>query len=370
MSHKTDSLKVLVAMSGGVDSSVAAALLNERGYQVTGVTMRIWDGQTRPVSGKDNTCFGPGEVANIETARRVARTLGITHHVIDLRQEYKDEVLDYFCHEYLSGRTPNPCPQCNRRVKFAAMPQKARENGIEFDHFATGHYARVECDEASHRYRLRKARDRAKDQSYFLSSLSQEQLSRSLFPIGGYTKVEVRGMAAGLGLDVASKPGSQDFIGSDYPPLAERARPGPIRDRAGNELGQHHGFQFCTIGQRHGLGIPAREALYVLEINPDENTVTVGSKAELYGDELIASRLNWIAIGKLEKPQIFKVKIRYRHQEASALVTPVSQDRLYVKFTEPQLAITPGQTLVLYTGDMVVGSGIIEKAGKAPARNK
>jgi len=357
-----NNINVLVAMSGGVDSSVAAALLKEKGYLVSGVTMKIWDGETLPGERTRHACYGPGEEEDIEDARRVSQILGIPFHIIDLRREYKTEVLDYFYHEYLSGRTPNPCLICNRMVKFDALLRKARESGIEFDYFATGHHARVKYSKDSNRYLLKKAKDPGKDQSYFISSLSQEQLGGLLFPIGDYTKDEVRSIARDLGLGVDDKPESQDFIDGDYHPFVESAQPGPILNKQGDIVGEHRGIPFYTVGQRRGLGIANREPLYVTDIEPETNTVTVGIREEVYRDELTASGLNWIAIEKLERPIKVRAKIRYLHQEASAEVTPVNKDRVYVKFNEPQMAITPGQAVVFYEGDVVVGSGIIEKA--------
>jgi len=358
------SYKVAVAMSGGVDSSVAAALLKEQGYQVSGVTMKIGAGEVFSGEGRRHGCYGPGEEKDIEDARKVAQTLGIPFYVFDLRQEYKAEVLDYFCHEYLSGRTPNPCIKCNRQIKFDALVEKARDSGIEFDYFATGHYVRIEYDESKHRYLLKKARDLTKDQSYFLFSLSQGQLGRSLFPVGDYTKEVVRKMASDFGLGVDKKPESQDFIAGGYFPLVKAAQPGPILDKTGNMLGEHRGVSFYTVGQRTGLGISAKEPLYVTDINLERNAIIVGSKEELYHDELIASGLNWIAIERLQQPANVKTKIRYRHQEAEAVIAPLDEDKVYIRFKEPQMAITPGQAVVFYDDDTVIGGGTVERTGR------
>ncbi len=361
-------LKVVVAMSGGVDSSVAAALLKEQGYQVSGVTMKIWGGGDSPDEGTRHGCYGPGEEEDIEDARRTAQALGIPYYVFDLRQEYQTEVLDYFNHEYLSGRTPNPCLRCNHRVKFGALLKKTRDGGIEFDYFATGHYARLEYDESKRRYLLKKARDSSKDQSYFISSLSQDQLAYSLFPIGDCTKQEVRKLATDFGLAVNNKPESQDFIAGGYSSLVPAAPPGPILNKQGDILGTHQGIQSYTIGQRRGLGIPTREPLYVTDINPENNAITVGSQEEVYRDTLIASELNWIAIEGLKRPAKFTAKIRYRHNETEATVTPLNENRVHVKFERPQMAITPGQAVVFYSGDVVVGGGTIEKSGAEVSR--
>jgi tRNA-specific 2-thiouridylase len=357
--------KVAVAMSGGVDSSVAAALLKEKGYEVIGVTMKVWDGETLPANGTRHACYGPGEEEDLEDARKVAQVLGIPLNIFNLRQEYKIEVLDYFCHEYLSGRTPNPCIRCNRRVKFDALLRKARDTGIEFDYFATGHYARVEHDEGRSRYLLKKAKDMAKDQSYFLFALSQEQLSNSLFPLGNHTKEEVRKMARDLELGIDDKPESQDFFAGDYSSLLGKvARPGPILNKEGEILGEHRGIPFYTIGQRKGLGISSKEPLYVTAIDQGKNVIVVGPKEEVYGDELVAMELNWIAIQELSRPVDLKAKIRYLHKEAEAMVIPLDEDKVHVKFKEPQMAITPGQAVVFYDDDTVIGGGTIERAGR------
>ncbi len=358
-------------MSGGVDSSITAALLKEKGYEVIGITMRIWGGEALNTEGTHHGCYGPWEDKNIEDARKVTQILGIPFYIFDLREEYKIEVLDYFRREYLLGRTPNPCVRCNRRVKFDALVKKAWESGIGFDYFATGHYVQVEYDRSKQRYLLKKARDLKKDQSYFLFSLSQEQLSRSLFPLGNYLKEDVRGMARSMELGISDKPESQDFATGDYPFLFHNThtmeagtRPGPILDRQGHILGEHHGIPFYTIGQRKGLGISSGERLYVTAIYPEKNTIVVGTKREVYGDNLIASGLNWITIGELRQPIEIKAKIRYLHKEAEAVVTPLGGDKACVKFKEPQMAITPGQAIVFYDGDIVVGGGTIEQAGK------
>ncbi len=334
-------MKVAVAMSGGVDSSVAAALLKEKGYQVSGVTMKIWGGGSLTEGKRRHGCYGPGEDEDIEDARRVAQTLGIPFHVIDLRQEYQAEVLDYVRHEYLSGRTPNPCLRCNHKIKFDALLKKAQDSGVEFDYFATGHYARVEYSESRHRYLLKKARDLSKNQSYFISYLSQERLSRLLVPIGDYTKEEVRKKAACFGLGIADKPDSQDFIAGGYFSIVEAAPPGQILDEQGNILGSHRGIPFYTVGQRKKLGIAAREPLYVTRIDPDKNAIIVGSKEETYRDELIASGMNWIAIEELKQPINAKARIRYLHKEAEAIIKPLDGDKVYIKFDKPKMAITP-----------------------------
>ena len=357
--------RVLVAMSGGVDSSVAAALLMEEGHEVSGVTMKVWDEGDVLAGAERHGCYGPGEQDDIEDARAVAQALGIPFRVLDLRREYRAQVLDYFRREYLRGRTPNPCVRCNRWVKLGAMLARAREDGLQFDYFATGHYARVAYDGGSGRYLLKKARDLSKDQSYFLCALSQEQLGRCLFPLGDHTKEEVRDRAHALGLAVRDKPESQDFIGDgDYSAfLGASPGPGPITDSQGNVLGEHRGIPFYTIGQRRGLGIAARQPLYVTAIDPGRNTIVAGPREEVYASELVASELNWIAVESLERPARMKARIRYRHEEAEALVTPLDGGSVHVRFALPQMAVTPGQAVVFYDGDVVVGGGTIERAG-------
>jgi len=359
--NAANKIKVAVAMSGGVDSSVAAALLKEKGYKVTGVTMKIWGGETLTGRKKRHACYGPGEEEDIEDARKVSKILGIPFYVFDLKQEYKNEVLDYYRREYLSGRTPNPCLKCNQHLKFGTLIEKTRDAGIEFDYFASGHYARVEYNQDKDRYLLKKAKDLSKDQSYFVSSLSQEQLGKTLFPVGDYKKDEVRKIASEFGLEVTSKPESQDFIDGDYHSLLGNVSPGPILDTQGNVLGEHRGIPFFTIGQRKGLGVADREARYVVDIDPEKEAVIIGDKEEVYKDELVASDLNWIAIEKMENPIRLKAKIRYLHHEAEASVKPVDNDRVHVKFEQPQMAITPGQAVVFYQEDAVVGSGTIER---------
>lgn len=358
---------VAVGLSGGVDSSVTAHLLQREGYRVIGLTMQIWDGSLAiPDEGRSG-CYGPGEARDIEAARALALRLGIPHHVISLAPEYTTEVLDYFRQEYTAGRTPNPCVRCNRSMKFGLLLERARAQGIAFDVFATGHYARVEQDRDSGRQVLLRAVDRAKDQSYFLSRLSQDQLRQVRFPLGHLTKPEVKAIAREIGWgDVADKQESQNFIESkSYGVLfGERPQPpGPIVDIHGRVLGQHQGIVHYTVGQRKGLGLGGTsDPLYVVRIEACSNTVVVGPQSALFRNRLTAADLNWIALpAGPEAPRRIQAKIRQQHHEAEATLglVPGQPDKAEVVFPEPQMSVTPGQTVVFYDEDRVLGSGII-----------
>lgn len=351
--------RVIVGLSGGVDSSVAAALLKQQEYEVIGVTMRIWDGSYK-FSSKRNACFGPDE-EDAKDARRVAEMLEIQFYEIDLSKEYKKVVLDYFRREYLSGRTPNPCVVCNSQIKFGILLEKIQSLGVDFDFFATGHYARVEFDPKSKRYLLKKAIDRERDQSYFLYRLTQKQLSKTLFPLGELTKQKVREIALSLGLPVSRKRDSQDFFRGDISELVNaEEKPGKIVDTSGKVLGMHRGFWRFTIGQRRGLSVSVGKPLYVVDLIPETNTVVVGEEDAIYRREMIVSNLNWISIEDLEKPMEVEVKIRHGHSPAKAVIFPAGFGKVRVVFEFPQRAITPGQSAVFYSGDVVVGGGVIE----------
>jgi tRNA-specific 2-thiouridylase len=360
-------VRVVVAMSGGVDSSVAAAMLKEEGHEVIGVTMQLW---SRPDEKKGSNGSGDsGSHDAIEDAGKVAYKLGIPHHVMDFRDIFNRTIIADFCREYSEGRTPNPCVRCNQYIKFGILWERARELGADF--LATGHHARIETGNSG-KYLLKKGKDRQKDQSYFLCQLKQEQLSRVLFPIGNLTKDIVRQIARELGLPITDRPESQEicFIPDDnhaaflknQAPLP--AESGPIIERQGKVLGQHQGIMFYTIGQRKGLGLTAARPLYVTAIESKRNAIVVGSKEQTYADELVTDNLNWIAGVRPEQPINVKARVRYRHPEAEAIVSPMDETSVYVKFAEPQMAITPGQAVVFYDGDTVIGGGTIIRQGR------
>ena len=364
-------MRIAVGLSGGVDSAISACLLRREGHDVIGLTMKIWDGSLPMKDEGRSGCFGPGEYRDIESAKSVARRLGIEHHVVDLSSDYNKEILSYFRDEYRSGRTPNPCVRCNKRMKFGLLIERSREQGISFDCFATGHYARVEFDENTKRYVLKKGIDPAKDQSYFLSRLTQEQLRELRFPLGSVTKEEVRSIAISEGwADLAEKPESQDFIeASDYSVLFkdEDLSPGAIVDEQGKVLGVHKGIVNYTIGQRKGLCGGASEPLYVVGIDAEKNLVKVGGRNSLYSKCLRATDLNWVSIDSLSSDGVRAVaKIRQQHKGAEAFVLPDRDssdgEAVMVDFDEAQASVTPGQAVVFYAEDTVIGSGIIASA--------
>ncbi|MBW1730379.1 MAG: tRNA 2-thiouridine(34) synthase MnmA [Deltaproteobacteria bacterium] len=356
-------ISVGIGLSGGVDSSVAAALLVQQGYHVVGLSMKIFDPSIGELRSLRNACFGPGEEQDIEAASEICKHLGIPFHCIDLTEEYRQTVLDYFRQEYLAGRTPNPCIVCNKHIKFDLLIKKAWKANVEFQYFATGHYARIE--KSGRRYVLKKGLDPEKDQSYFLYSLSQKQLSRTLFPLGRLTKHKVRKLAISMGLKSADRPESQDFLsGGNYGVLFHKSEmpPGQIVDQKGNLLGYHKGIGYYTIGQRRGLGISAPHPLYVIQIDAEKNRIVVGPKEQLFSRGALVSRLNLIIMDSLGGPLKVTTKIRFRHKEAHATLIPHEGNRALVLFDKPQRAVTPGQSAVFYLGDLVVGGGIIEES--------
>ncbi|MCD8077929.1 MAG: tRNA 2-thiouridine(34) synthase MnmA [Lachnospiraceae bacterium] len=354
--------KVVVGMSGGVDSSVAAWLLKQQGYDVIGVTMEIWDGARTDV---DGGCCG---LSAVEDARRVAQVLDIPYYVMNFRDVFREKVMDYFVEEYASGRTPNPCIACNRFVKWEALLHRSLEIGA--DYIATGHYARV-CQLPNGRYALRRSAAEAKDQTYALYDLTQEQLAHTLMPVGEYEKSEIRRLAEEAGLPVAAKPDSQEicFIPDhDYAAFVrmqteQGSCPGNFINRAGEVLGRHAGFIHYTVGQRKGLGVTFGKPMFVLEIRPETNEVVLGEAEEVWDDSLLCSRLNFMAIPDLCGEREVTAKIRYSHSGARGLIRRVGPDLIECRFPEPVRAITPGQAVVFYDGDFVLGGGTILRRG-------
>jgi len=355
---------VAVGLSGGVDSALAAAILKDEGYKVIGLTMKIWKGAYKIQEGLKHACFGPGEEEDIAACERLSAQLGIEYRVIDLSEEYEKHVIEYFRKEYLEGRTPNPCVICNRELKFGFLIDRAHDAGLEFDFFATGHYARKEVRHGISF--VRTAVDSAKDQTYFLYGLESPRLEKILFPLGMMTKDEVRKLARSHGLEVAEKPESQDFVaGGDYAPLFESETPatGDIVDTAGNVLGKHKGLPYYTIGQRRGIGISTGPTpLYVLSLDAHKNRVIVGPNAGLFSSGLRCGNFRFqdpcMAGGKVAG----LAKIRQNHKPVSCSVTYSGQG-VAVEFEIAQRAVAPGQSFVLYSGDgLVLGGGIIDEA--------
>ena len=324
--------------------------------------MAIWDGQFKS-TGK-HACYGPDEEEEIREAKEIADHLGIVHQVFDCSKEYKDSVLEYFRSEYLAGRTPNPCVKCNQLIKFGLLPAMAEKSGIPFDHFATGHYARVDPDPESKRWLLKKGIDPVKDQTYFIYRLSQDQLSKILFPLGGFTKREIREIARKAGIAAVEKEESQDFYSGDYKDLLDASeKPGDILDTSGKVLGHHRGIWNYTIGQRKGLGIAFSEPLYVVALDSERNTVVVGTREETFSSSFLVTDLNWISVGNLEKPMEVHCKIRSAQHGSLAQIEPLPGGEVKVTYFKPSDSITPGQSAVFYDGDIVVGGGIIRSSG-------
>ncbi|MBZ5566789.1 MAG: tRNA 2-thiouridine(34) synthase MnmA [Acidobacteriia bacterium] len=366
------SFPIAVAMSGGVDSSTVAAMLRAEGRQVIGLTMQLWD--QRRLAGHDGmpeTVTGRCcSLDDVYDARRVAESLGIPYYVVNQERRFEHEVVRPFISEYLSGRTPIPCSLCNNHLKFDQLLITARQIGAE--QLATGHYARVEFDSSRQRWLLRRPADLSKDQTYFLFGLTQEQLSRTLFPLGNMRKSEVRELARQHGLALAEKPDSQEICfvpGGDYKQfidayLAEQGESPPdtsgeLVTTNGEVIGTHAGIHNFTVGQRKGLGVATGSPLYVLEIKGDQRRVVVGSGEELYSKTLRARRLNWVAVDDLLSPMRVSVKIRNRHEPAPAVIEKTGDDEVLATFDQPQRAVTPGQAAVFYDRDLVVGGGWI-----------
>ncbi len=366
--------RVVVGMSGGVDSSVAAALLKEQGYDVIGIMLRLWSEPT--VIGDDgvevvaeNKCCS---LESVNDARRVAAALGIPFYVVNVAQPFQETIVDYFYDEYAAGRTPNPCLRCNRHIRFTLLLDRALTLGA--DYLATGHYVRVDNDPATGLRRLRQGVDTSKDQSYVLHVLTQWQLQHALFPLGEYTKPQVRAMAEERGLPVASKAESQEicFVANDYRGFMRRyadatgraaPQPGPILDTTGQQVGEHQGLAYYTVGQRKGLGVMAREPLHVLRLDASRNAVVVGSAAQLERDSFTIGQTTWTSDHAPAEPFTTRAKLRYKAPLVAATVTPLGDGRAEVRLDQPARAVTPGQAAVFYggaEGDEALGGGIIE----------
>ena len=357
--------RVVVGMSGGVDSSVAARLLQKAGYEVIGVTMQIWQEEDPAAVEENGGCCG---LTAVEDARRVARHLDIPHYVMNFKREFQEQVIDYFVKEYIKGRTPNPCIACNRYVKWESLLKRSLELGA--DYIATGHYARVRLLDNG-RYTLQAAASAQKDQTYALYSLTQHQLAHTLMPVGDYTKEEIRQIAQEIGLPVAQKPDSQEICfvpDGDYAAFIDQTLANPIPagnfvDTKGNVIGRHQGITHYTIGQRKGLGLAMGHPVFVAAIRPESNQVVIGESADIFSSGLRCSHLNRMACEEFEENMEVTAKIRYNHTGAACRIHRISQDEAYCRFEEPQRAITPGQAVVFYgDGGLVLGGGTIEEA--------
>lgn len=368
MNESTDSntgkKKVMIGMSGGVDSSVAAALLIEQGYEVVGVTLKLWAGDESDgfEYAKDSTCCS---LDDINDARMVCYKIGIPHYVLNFKDVFKSTVVDYFVEEYKSGKTPNPCIACNKFIKMGGMLEKAVAMG--FDYIATGHYSRILFNSKSCRYELHKGASIEKDQSYVLYNFTQYQLAHTLMPLGEYTKEQTREIARKYSFGVANKPDSQEICfvpDQDYATFmeqytGEKSIPGNFVDKTENVLGQHKGITHFTVGQRKGLGIAFGERMFVTGINPANNEVVLGKEEEIFRNTLIAGNLNYIEIPELKEPMEIEAKIRYSAKAEMATIEPLENNTVKIVFRNPVRAITPGQAVVFYKENSVIGGGTI-----------
>lgn len=353
--------KVVVGMSGGVDSSVAAHLLKEQGYEVIGVTMQIWQDEDRAVQEENGGCCG---LSAVDDARRVSQDLDIPYYVMNFKKEFKENVMDYFVKEYLQGKTPNPCIACNRYVKWESLLKRSLDIGA--DYIATGHYARIE-QLANGRYALKKSATAAKDQTYALYNLTQYQLSHTLMPVGEYTKDEIRAIADKINLRVAHKPDSQEICfvpDKDYAGFIEaysgqKDIEGSFINTAGEIIGRHKGITHYTIGQRKGLNLAMGHPVFVVEIRPETNEVVIGEGDEIFGHVVMANNLNFMSVEDIEGEIEVTAKIRYNHKGSPCTIQKTDDDLIKCTFPEAQRAITPGQAIVFYDGDYVLGGGTI-----------
>jgi tRNA-specific 2-thiouridylase len=353
--------RVLAAMSGGIDSSLAAAMLKRKGFEVIGATMKLWP---KEECGENYSAKACCSLEGIEDARHIASKLNFPHYVFDFHNEFKDKVIDYFCREYSEGFTPNPCIVCNQKIKFDLLLKKAAKLGCEY--IATGHYAKVGHDKLRNRYFVREGKDKKKDQSYFLSFLSQATLAKTIFPLENMTKAESRNLAKKLDLRIHDKKSSQEvcFVRGHYSEYIKKgtggdARQGDILNTKGEIMGRHKGIHFYTIGQRKGLGIPYKEPLYVIKIDKNKNAITVGTKSEVAKKNFVVKNPCWGFADGIKKPIRAMCKIRYTHKKAGAIVEKLNSGRLKVSFYKPQVVPTPGQAAVFYRGDKVLGCGWI-----------
>lgn len=349
--------KVVIGLSGGVDSSVAAYLLKENGYDVIGVTMKTWHGEDKPQA----ECAGAGIV---EDAEKVAKMLNIPYHVIDFHKEFDENVVSYFVNEYVCGHTPNPCIICNRTVKWEALLKKAKEFGAEY--IATGHYSNI-VKLQNGRYSIKRAACKEKDQTYVLYNLTQEQLAHTLMPVGGYSKDKIRSIAKNIGLSVAEKSDSQeicfipdnDYAGFIESHTGEESIPGNFVDINGNILGRHKGIINYTVGQRKGLGIALGYPVFVLKILPETNEVVLGSNEQVFSSRLVADKVNFMGIEDIDENEKYMAKIRYNHKGALCNIKRLENGKIECIFEQPQRAVTPGQAVVFYKDDYIAGGGII-----------